>query len=152
MGRPRKPTAILRLNGALERNPGRHANRAGEPRVTDPLGPPREAMSAEAKVIWMEIERLAPWLVSADRLFVEIAAQLMATFRSYGGLGTASVLGRLESILARLGMSPADRSKLNIIPTPTGPNEYDQLGPPNKFANNGEFANNGPRGRSRKGT
>lgn len=130
MARPRKPTNVLQLSGALAKNPKRYEDRANEPQLDDPLGPPPENLPAAAKVAWMEIDRLAPWLRSADRLFVELAAQLLGTYRTLGVVNMPShLVGRMESVLSKLGFAATERSKIVDMTSGKGKN---------KFANNGK--------------
>lgn len=82
MGRPRKPTSELALRGAFQRNPSQLKEREGEPVVTGALGPPPNTLSDGAKAVWREMAAHGTWLTSADALLVEIAASLMAEFRS----------------------------------------------------------------------
>ena len=131
MARPRKPTELHALNGTLDHNPARFADRANEPKDDRPLGPPPDRMKPDERAAWMEIDRLAPWLSGADRLAVEVAAALMASFRLAGVQYTPpALLARLESMLGKLGLTPSDRSKVSAADAakPSG----------NRFAANGK--------------
>lgn len=131
MARPRKPTALHALSGAMEHNPARFADRADEPKDDRPLGPPPEFLRPDQRAAWMEIERLAPWVTMADRVAVEIAASLLAAFRAIGvGQMPPHLLTRLETMLGRLGLTPSDRSKVRVPNTGTPTT--------NKFASNGK--------------
>lgn len=133
MARPRKPTAVHMLTGAMEHNPARFADRANEPRITTPLGPPREGMEPEARAAWHEIERLAPWLTQADRLAVEMAACLLVQFRVAGVRDMPPQnMSRLETLLGRLGLTPSDRSKVAMPAAPARENPF------HKFINRGK--------------
>jgi hypothetical protein len=113
MARPRKPMALHVISGSAAHNPARFADRANEPQCADALGPPPAKMKAAVRACWLEIERLAPWLRSADRLAVEVAASLLEQFRHAGVTRfTPQLLTRLESMLGRLGLTPSDRSKV----------------------------------------
>jgi hypothetical protein len=122
MARPRKPTALLELNGSLSHNPGRHANRAGEPFDPRPLGDPPLHLDPPQRAAWGEIERIAPpgVLCHGDRLIVELAAVLLAQFRAAGAMFPDGRLRRLESVLGQLGLTPAARSKVTATPVPKG--------------------------------
>lgn len=117
MARPRKPTAIHALTGAIDHNPGRFADRQNEPHDTRPLGPPPESMRPDQRAAWLEIDRLAPWLALADRLAVEITATLLARFRLDATTMPPALYTRLETMLGRLGLTPSDRSKVSARPT-----------------------------------
>lgn len=139
MGRPRKPTALLELSGAFRRNPARRRDPA--PICTRPLGDPPCRLPVEARAFWGEIVEACPAgvLGSSDRWAVELCARLMekavrvpdlaavaelvkllelssddarALFRRE--VISSSELSILRSLLAALGMTPADRSKLSV--------------------------------------
>ena len=134
MARPRKPTAQLVITGTTQKNPSRLLDRAAEPVVSTPLGPPMPRLSERERTAWLEISQLAPWLSSADRVAVEIAACLLAAFRIQGTQLPPPLFNRLETLLGRLGMTPADRSKV-----------ADRRGPStSRFANNGRPVSKGP--------
>lgn len=114
MARPRKPTNVLKITGAAQAHPERIRARAEEPIDDRPLGPPPEWLRPDQKVAWLEIERLAPWLAQADRLAVEVTAVLLVTFRVAQSSMTPALVTRLEAMLGRLGLTPADRSKVTI--------------------------------------
>ena len=131
MGRPRKPTTLHALNGTLDHNPARFADRATEPKDDRPLGPPPDRLKPDERAAWMEIDRLAPWLAAADRLAVEITACLMAAFRIAGVQYTPPPqLAQLAAMLGKLGLTPSDRSKVSAVDAakPSG----------NRFASNGK--------------
>jgi hypothetical protein len=123
MSRPRKPTAVHALTGAIEHDPGRFADRAREPIDDRPLGPPPESMRPDQRAAWMEIERLAPWLAFADRLAVEVTSWLLARFRLDASSMPPALLTRLETMLGRLGLTPSDRSKV-AAPTRAAANRF----------------------------
>jgi hypothetical protein len=110
MGRPRKPTSELSLRGAFQRNPSRLKEREGEPVVTGALGPPPDFLSDRAKAVWLEMAGHGTWLTAADRMMVEIAADLMAQFRS--DAANTRRVAVLVTVLNKLGFGPAERSKI----------------------------------------
>ena len=114
MARPRTPTNVLDMRGAFTHNPGRLRDRQDEPQSDNPLGPAPAYFNVDQLAAWAEIERIAPQgvLTDADRLVVEIAAHLLAAFRTHGAIMETAKIGRLESLLGRLGLSPVDRSKV----------------------------------------
>jgi phage terminase small subunit len=120
MPKPRKPTKLLELSGAMKRNPGRYANRLHEPKSNGPLGEPPDRMSAAEQSAWHELVRLVPdgVLTKADRWIVEIACRLMAAGREHGFGGrhgiSAGEVGLLNGCLRSMGLTPADRSKVNV--------------------------------------
>ena len=140
MARPRKPSALLELSGAFDHDPQRR--RKDEPQETRPLGKPPARIPPEVLPYWDEIVEMVPGgvLTYRDRWAVEIAARLMA--KQVRGLPsltaspeiiskcqldanqvkrllagekiTSSELSTLRSLLAALGMTPGDRSKLSV--------------------------------------
>jgi hypothetical protein len=65
-GRPRKPTAVLALNGAFERNPNRA--RIDEPVPTTTLGAAPKWLAVTAVSIWDELVAEGFWLTGADHV------------------------------------------------------------------------------------
>lgn len=120
MGRHRTPTKLLELRGAFKHDPKRASERAGEPQPSGPLGEPPAYFTEELAAIWRELSALAPAgvLTNMDRWLVELAAQLMLKFRTLGLIPqvgmTGTELGMLVSCLSRMGMTPADRSKVGL--------------------------------------
>jgi len=119
MARPRTPTNILRLRGsAPKKNPGRLRERENEPVEERPLGPPPKALTPKQRQAWKELaDNSVPGVLGkADRHAVEIAACLLAEVR--GGEPTATIYAQLLRSLSMLGMSPADRSKVQLPAKP----------------------------------
>lgn len=119
MARPRKPTAALELAGAYKKDPARKRARKGEPKPDAPLGEPPATLQELEADVWRELAAAAPWLTGADRAALEIATRLMFAFR-VASIVDYKIVGPLISALAKLGMTPADRSKIGA---PTGKEE-----------------------------
>jgi hypothetical protein len=113
MGRPRKPTAVLELTGAFRKNPQRKRT---EPPTTGPLGDPPKHFTPEQTAVWHELAAACPpgVLTRSDRLIVEIAVVLMLRVRNQRAHMRRGELNVLISVLSRMGMSPADRSRVGI--------------------------------------
>ena len=112
MSRPRTPTALKVVKGTAE---PRRINKA-EPK---PTGKPSACpgwLDAEQKKAYKEIIKDVPpsVLTSSDSKLVEIAAVLLAEFRT-GKIQSARI-GHLLKCLSQLGMTPADRSRINVLP------------------------------------
>jgi phage terminase small subunit len=120
----RKPLAAHQLSGAIQKNPQRFAARGNEPTPTAPVGAPPKHMEAAEKAVWKEIVAVSPKgvLTNADRLLLEVACRLVTQFRS-GLLLRASEVSTLLNSLGRLGLSPADRAKLNVQSEPPKPGD-----------------------------
>src|SRR4051812_9883515 len=112
MGRPRTPSAVLELTGSFKKHPDRKKARAQEPVASGPIGTPPARFDAELTEIWYEMVDLIPpgVLAKSDRLAVEIACRLTRKV-FHDGINGAE-LSTLNSLLARFGMTPADRSKV----------------------------------------
>jgi phage terminase small subunit len=126
MARPRKLTSILELNGAFKHDPKR--KRPNEPKELRALGDPPARLSKKALPFWHELVSIAPAgvLTIADRWAVELAARLM--MKATGGRRIpAAELATLRSLLAALGMTPADRSKLSVKTEKPKANPYTDL-------------------------
>lgn len=111
MARPRTPTNVLELRGAFDKNPNR---RRVDPETSGEIGDPPEYFDQAHRDIWQEIVSNAPLkvLTVADRQIVEIATRLIFESRFDWENFSAGKIGRLESMLGKLGMTPADRSKV----------------------------------------
>ena len=112
MGRPRTPTAVLRLRGAFKKHPEREKEREGEPEVTEPLGDPPDCLNEAQVARWHEVSGWCPWLTVADRLGVEIVARLWVDLRD--GKAGAPELKSLITCLSHLGMFATDRAKIKV--------------------------------------
>ena len=133
MGRPRTPTAKLELTGAFKQNPSRGRARANEPKVNTPLGqPPAEFNDAE-KATWFELKRIAPAkvLTGADRWLVEVCCKIMTRLRREGIGGrygvTVGEVAQLMQGLSRMGLTPADRSKISVPSENAEDNPFAQI-------------------------
>ena len=151
MARPRKPTSILELNGAFKINPNRA--RPNEPRDVRALGDAPGRLPANVVPFWHELTAMVIGgvLTYRDRWAVELAARLMEKAvremsvvailelakdgelradeikaLAAGERITSSELSTLRSLLAALGMTPADRSKLSV-PTEKAKNPFTDL-------------------------
>ncbi|HZF97726.1 MAG TPA: hypothetical protein VEY92_05705 [Pseudoxanthomonas sp.] len=75
-------------------------------------------MKSAEKKCWKDILEAAPAgvLTNADRLYVEVAAELLAMKRQLGIQHMDSTkLNRLETMLGKLGLNPADRSRVSRV-------------------------------------
>jgi hypothetical protein len=116
MARPRKPSNVLAIRGAFKE----HASRTRvDPKPEGAIGDPPEDLTAEQAACWRELVSHAfPGTIGGnDRDFMRYAACVWAEFkaREPGDVNTIVKLGpRLESIFGRLGMTPADRSRITV--------------------------------------
>lgn len=116
-GRPRTPTNVLDLRGAFKKNPDRKRDREDEPQPKAGIGPPPKWFKADEKRAWDYLVGIAPIgvLGDSDRAYLEIASRLLAYSRrlSIEELEQAKV-NRLETMLSKLGLNPADRSRVKV--------------------------------------
>ena len=114
MPRPRKPTSLLELSGAFQKNPQRR--RPEEPKDGRPLGAAPKRLPEAVRPFWDELVRMVTGsiLTYRDRWAVELAARLMHKAVSPRIVISSAELSTLRSLLAALGMTPADRSKLSV--------------------------------------
>lgn len=126
MARHPQPREVAELKGATRQNPQRY--RTELPAVTQPLGNAPEHLGDPAKAAWFELSGLAPTgvLKGSDRIMLEMAAVLLVNFRLTPDEFRCSKATLLVGILARLGMSPADRQKLGTEKPPEG-NPFDEF-------------------------
>ena len=128
MGRPRTPTSILELRGGFKNRPSRR--RDNEPKPTGDIGdPPKRLKTKDLKAAWREIVDICPpgVLTNADRLHLEIICYLLTEFRENPRDFMASKLARLEAMLGKCGLTPADRSKISGLGTRKKKNAFDDL-------------------------
>jgi hypothetical protein len=125
MARPRKPTKLLELSGAFDKNPNRA--RPDEPQDGRPLGDPPSRLPADVVPYWRELEQMVVGgvLTFRDRWAVELAARLM--FKAVSGEIGSAELSMLRSLLGSIGMTPADRSKLSIPNAEKPKNKFSAL-------------------------
>src|SRR5579875_1700742 len=109
----RKSLDVHHISGAAKKNPQRFRDRKPAPTPSGDLGKPPKHLTADERKAWKEIASQVPpgVLANADRIALEIASRLLVRFRT-GLLLKASEVSCLVSLLARFGMTPADRNKI----------------------------------------
>ena len=124
MARPRTPTAVLELKGAFKKDPQRRQTREGEPEANGPIGTPPPNFDEELIAIWHELVGMVPAkvLATSDRWTVELACRMMQLLRK--GAFRAAELNILLTCLSRMGLTPADRSRIAV---PQQKEEIDEL-------------------------
>lgn len=126
MGRPRKPTRVLELKGAFKKNPSRKAARENEPEATGPFGQPPDCLDEAQRARWEEI---AEWgrnyLSSRHRGVAELTCRLWMLDR--GGKANAGQQSLLLTCWTRLGMTPADESRVKAPPADKKKSVYGSL-------------------------
>ena len=115
MARPRKPSNVLALNGSFKKHPDRARERGREPQPAGDIGDPPDHLSEGARACWIELVAFCHEgvLCAADRLFLEYGARVLWQLRSSEEIDPKLAI-RFEVVCARLGMTPADRSKVSV--------------------------------------
>ena len=128
MSRPRKPTVVHELSGAFRKNPDRARARVNEPQPRAGIGPPPSHLGEDEQRAWDEIVGILPGGVAfnSDRLALEMTAVLLVRFRRDQSEMSAALFARLEGLLGRFGLTPADRSKI-VVPDREAKNPFGQL-------------------------
>ena len=127
MSRPRKPTKLHVVSGTYRKD--RHADRAGEPEVIEPLGDPPSGWRPTAKVLWHELAGQVPEGVAtkADRVAFELLCRLVGKLRGDGVEAlTGAAATQIRLVCGEFGMTPASRSKVST-PLPRALNPFGEL-------------------------
>ena len=117
MPNPKKPQALRELHGTSGRNKQRDVENPAV--ATRGIGPPANVLTESQKLIWDEIVGVsyAGVMGEADRIALELMCRLVEEMRTNFTEMTASKLSQLNSILSKFGMTPSDRSKINVPKT-----------------------------------
>lgn len=106
----RLPVVKAEVTGAAAKNPQRHRDR--KEAKTPSLGAPSKFLDVNGQAAWESFKRELPWLAESDRSLVEIAAHVRGRLLGGEDVGVTA-LSMLQSILSKMGASPADRSKVS---------------------------------------
>jgi len=115
MAAPRKSSKVLELTGAYAKNPQRRNDAEPEGNGSFPKDAP-ELLNDIEKQYWHELVAMVPAgvLTGSDVLAIELLTKLVFEFRtSYTEMPSAR-LSRMSAEMGRLGLTPADRTKLSI--------------------------------------
>ena len=117
MPRPLTPTEVLSVRGAFVKHPER--KRPIGPKSKRPLGDPPDYFDEFEAAIWRETvgNCAAGVLTSADRVSMELISLSLAKVRRREPLSGAE-RGQMTALLSRMGMTPADRSRIHADPEP----------------------------------
>lgn len=125
MARHTTPTAIKEARGSFKNHPERRPGGEFTPEMG--IGPAPASLVVEAE-IWDEVVQLLPGgvLGNTDRVALEIMCKLIFKMRYDFDNMTAAQITRLETLLARFGMTPADRTKI-VIPKGKPKNTFEGM-------------------------
>ncbi len=122
MANPRLPADKARITGAAALHPGRHASRK-EPK-TKALGAPTAFLDEHGQRAWEGFRREMSWLQESDRAAVEVCALVRGQLLSGEDVGVTK-LSMYQSVLSKLGGTPADRSRVGASDDEREPDEFD---------------------------
>jgi len=110
MPRPRKPTELLELQGAFDKDPQRR--RPVGPKSGREIGAAPDSLTSDEAACWCEFIENAPAgvLTSHDRWTLAQACKIEAKSRREWLL--PAEMGHLRGFLTELGATPASRSKV----------------------------------------
>jgi hypothetical protein len=116
MARHKQPRELAELKGATKVNPERYRNEV--PKSNQPFGKYPAERTTDPAECWAEIsaECIPGVLTGADRFMVEIAADLLAEYRTDPPGFAVGKYRHLIGLFARFGMSPSDRASLGVAP------------------------------------
>jgi len=116
-----QPRELAELKGATKVNPERYRDEV--PKSAMPLGDYPVERSDDPAECWFEISSMCipGVLTGADRIMMEIAADLLGEYREDHQKFASAKRAQLVSCLARFGMSPTDRNSLGIVKDDKGP-------------------------------
>lgn len=110
MARNRLPQAKAEVSGATAKNAGRFEGRKSS-KSTRGIGEPYATMDEYERLAWEQVVSEAPWLNSSHRQMLRLACSVIARIEKGDEVGV-SAMQMLSSILSKLGMSPADETKV----------------------------------------
>ena len=115
MGRYKKPIELHRLSGAERKNPKRYQGEV--PKSDMPFGEYPTVHSTDPAECWQEIaaECIPGILTGSDRIMMEIAANLLAEYRTDPPAFPVGKYRHLVGCFSRFGMSPSDRAGLGVV-------------------------------------
>jgi phage terminase small subunit len=119
MPTPRKSLSQLAASGTLGKNLGRYQSRiAAQPNIIRPVGKAPPHLSTGERAVWAELVRAAPpgLLQRSDRLILEVLSRLVVRMRAADP--KTSELNALVNVLTKMGLTPVDRTKLNLESPP----------------------------------
>jgi phage terminase small subunit len=114
MARHAQAREIAELKGATRHDPQRY--RKEPPKSEFVLGEAPSHLDVGAKAVWFELETYAAKgvLTGGDRMVMETLCVLFSQFRADPEGFSAAKIGHVIGCLARLGLTPADRQKLDV--------------------------------------
>lgn len=133
MGGARLATNVLAMTGGYSSNPGKlAAQRRDEPAPKGDIGPPPAWFDGESAAVWIELVTTchAGTLCAADRLYIEFAVGVVLQMRMAQKQRRfdASLAARYMAVLQKLGLTPADRSRVSVISKDDAADPFSEFG------------------------
>jgi hypothetical protein len=129
MARRKLPASVLEARCAFKKHPERRPENP-EALNKNPLGVPPEHHTQSEAYAWHEIAATAPpgVLSEAERIIVEVLAKQPTDIRENpeAEAATPAKYSCIESLIGKLGMTPADRARVGVAP-PREVSEVDDL-------------------------
>lgn len=126
MARLPQPSKVLEMRGAHRKHPERKRKHEPVPRAG--IGPAPRHLTPGQAAIWDEIVGITPAgvLGDSDRVSLESLVKLVDDMRQDFSKFTGSKMSQMISLLARFGLTPADRTRISV-PSGKGGNEFEDL-------------------------
>jgi len=108
----KKPTALLEVTGAYQKNPQRRKKAEPKPRMGIGRFPKNAPCTPES--VWDElVDNICPGVLgNSDRVVMETLAHLLSQFRTDPVEFPAAKMTIMERCLGKLGMTPVDRTRV----------------------------------------
>ncbi len=100
------------MNGSFDHDPQRRTARANEPKIETPVGNPPTCLTTKERRVWRDISSTVPWLTVADRYVLILACKL--SIKVMDGTAKPQEYSTYMTTLSRLGMTPADKSRVSM--------------------------------------
>jgi phage terminase small subunit len=116
MPRPRKPLALAKVEGRDKTHKSRYSGR-NEPKGIGPIGDPpphiQDVDGCLTRTAWIRFTIEIPWLQEADTSLLEMASLIRGEILA-GGVPGIQRINALRMMLAQMGATPADRTKIGV--------------------------------------
>lgn len=138
MSRPRKPTAMHLLTGAMNHDPQRFRDRVNEPKPELGIGEAPKWLDPSASAVWIELQAqiAAGVLTRQDRRMYGVLCSLLSQYHAAPADMTSAKLSTINSLAGQFGMTPSTRSKVAIAPAANPENPFAEFAT-NRFTSSG---------------
>jgi hypothetical protein len=125
MARPRKPSSMLERSGAFDKDPQR---RRVDPSTPGAIGDPPATLADRYHALWYQLIHEAPIgvLTGSDRALLEIGVKLLHADQ-HAREWCPRRHAALMQFFTKVGMTPADRTRLAIPAKDRPENPFDEF-------------------------